>query len=164
MTLDRWIALAFIAFCCVYGYAAFFTMDQSLPRILQRNPVWPSTFPKMLAVAGIIVGLIVLFTAKSKAGQQTEKTDGVMDITRLGEYRIGQALALVALMLAYALALRPLGFLGSTVLFLVLGAMILGERRLQVLVPVAVLAAGSIWYLVQEVLGIFLRPWPAFLL
>jgi putative tricarboxylic transport membrane protein len=164
MTLDRWIALAFIAFCCVYGYAAFFTMDHLLPPILQRNPVWPSTFPKILSVAGIIVGLIVLFTAKSKAEQQTGKADGVMDITRLGDYHIGQALALVGLMLAYALTLRPLGFLGSTILFLVLGAMILGERKLHVLVPVAVLAAGSIWYLVQEVLGIFLRPWPAFLL
>jgi putative tricarboxylic transport membrane protein len=28
------------------------------------------------------------------------------------------------------------------------------------LIPVAVIAAGSMWYLVQEVLGIFLRPWP----
>ena len=80
-------------------------MDQSLPRILQRNPVWPSTFPKILAVAGIIVGLIVLFTAKPKAAQQTQKTDGVMDITRLGEYHIVQALALVGLMIATALTL-----------------------------------------------------------
>jgi putative tricarboxylic transport membrane protein len=29
---------------------------------------------------------------------------------------------------------------------------------------VAAIAAGTIWYLVQEVLGIFLRPWPAFLM
>ena len=41
--------------------------------------------------------------------------------------------------------------------------MILGERRYALLVPVAVLAAFLIWYLVQEVLGIFLRPWPWFI-
>lgn len=61
MALDRWIALVFVAFCCVYGYAAFFTMDQLLPPFMQRNPVWPSTFPKILSVFGVIVGLVVLF-------------------------------------------------------------------------------------------------------
>ena len=58
MALDRWIALIFVTFCGVYGYAAFFTMDQLLPPFMQRNPVWPSTFPKVLSVLGIIVGLI----------------------------------------------------------------------------------------------------------
>ena len=163
MALDRWIALAFVALCCVYGYAAFFTMDDSLPPILRRNPVWPSTFPKILAVAGIVVGLVVLFSPRGPAKAGTGKGDAAIDLSRLGDYHVGQALALVALMAAYALALRPLGFLGSTVLFLVLGATILGERRFLVLIPVACLAAGSIWYLVQEVLGIFLRPWPTFL-
>ncbi|MBF9046955.1 tripartite tricarboxylate transporter TctB family protein [Rhodobacterales bacterium LSUCC0031] len=164
MALDRWIALAFITLCCVYGYAAFFTMDDSLPPILRRNPIWPSTFPKMLAVAGIIVGLMVLFGPKTrKADNPAKAADGTMDITKLREYQIVPALALVVLMLAYAMTLRPLGFLGSTTLFLMLGAMILGERKLYVLIPIAGLAAWSIWYLVQEVLGIFLRPWPAFM-
>ncbi len=159
MALDRWIALAFIAFCCVYGYAAFFTMDQSLPPILRRNPIWPSTFPKILAVLGIIVGLVVLFTPTLPKDGAKPK-DGAIDLTRLGDYHVGQALTLLALMVVYALTLRPLGFLGSTVGFLVIGALILGERKLHVLIPVAIIAAGSIWYLVQEVLGIFLRPLP----
>ncbi|EDQ32899.1 hypothetical protein HPDFL43_08119 [Hoeflea phototrophica DFL-43] len=159
MALDRWIALAFVALCCVYGYAAFFTMDDQLPRILQRNPVWPSTFPKMLTFLGLVVGLIVLFTPKPNAEGKPAK-DGAIDLTRLGDYHIGQAIGLLVLMVAYALTLRPLGFLGSTVGFLVLGAALLGERRFHILIPVALIATGSIWYLVQEVLGIFLRPWP----
>jgi putative tricarboxylic transport membrane protein len=163
MALDRWIALAFIALCCVFGYAAFFTMDDQLPPILRRNPVWPSTFPKILSVVGVIVGLIVLFTPKPELKDKAPK-DGAIDLKRLGDYQIGQALGLLALMVAYALTLRPLGFLGSTIGFLVLGAVILGERRFHVLIPVAVIAAGSIWYLVQEVLGIFLRPWPGILM
>lgn len=161
MALDRWIALAFIALCCVYGYAAFFTMDDMLPPILQRNPVWPSTFPKILTVLGIIVGLTVLFTRKP-AEKDAEVKDGTIDISRLGDYHVGQAVALLALMVLYALTLRPLGFVGSTVGFLVLGAVLLGERRFHILIPVAAVAVGSIWYLVQEVLGIFLRPWPGF--
>jgi putative tricarboxylic transport membrane protein len=163
MALDRWIALAFIALCCVYGYAAFFTMDDSLPPILRRNPVWPSTFPKVLTVLGIVVGMIVLFTRKPATGEGEAKPDGTIDLSRLGDYHVGQAIALVVLMLGYAIMLRPVGFLGATMLFLILGAVILGERKIHILVPVAAIAAGSIWYLVQEVLGIFLRPWPAFL-
>lgn len=164
MALDRWVALAFITLCCVYGYAAFFTMDDSLPPILRRNPIWPSTFPKMLTVAGILVGMMVLFAPKSaKTAKPTDKVDGTMDLSRWRDYQIIPALALVALMVAYAMTLRPLGFLGSTTLFLMLGAMILGERKLHILIPVSACAAWSIWYLVQEVLGIFLRPWPAFI-
>ena len=161
MALDRWVALAFVALCCVYGYAAFFTMDDLLPPILQRNPVWPSTFPKILTVLGLVVGLIVLFTPKAPGNGAR---DGTIDLSRLGDYHVGQAIALLVLMVIYALTLRPLGFVGATIGFLVIGSLLLGERRFHILIPVAVIAAGSIWYLVQEVLGIFLRPWPGFLM
>ena len=107
---------------------------------------------------GLIVGFIILFGPKSKT-IETKKA-GAIDLSRLGDYYVGQALALIALMVAYALVLRPLGFVGSTIGFLVFGSLILGERRFHILIPVAVIAAGSMWYLVQEVLGIFLRPWP----
>ena len=66
-------------------------------------------------------------------------------------------------MVLYALALRPVGFLASTVLFLAGGSFILGERRYRVMIPIALIGALSIWYLVQEMLGIFLRPWPWFI-
>ena len=161
MALDRWVALAFVALCCAYGYAAFFTMDDLLPPILQRNPVWPSTFPKILTVLGLVVGLIVLFTPKAPGNGAR---DGTIDLSRLGDYHVGQAIALLVLMVIYALTLRPLGFVGATIGFLVIGSLLLGERRFHILIPVAVIAAGSVWYLVQEVLGIFLRPWPGFLM
>lgn len=163
MALDRWIALVFIAFCCVYGYAAFFTMDQLLPPFMQRNPVWPSTFPKILAVSGALVGLIVLLGVERPEATAKEPDPTDINIANLREYKLGQAFFLLALMIAYALLLRPLGFLAATTLFLVLGAAVLGERKWHVMVPVGVLAAGGVWYLVQEVLGIFLRPWPGFL-
>ncbi|MEL7300340.1 MAG: tripartite tricarboxylate transporter TctB family protein [Pseudomonadota bacterium] len=162
MALDRWIALLFVAFCCVYGYAAFFTMDGLLPPFMQRNPVWPSTFPKMLAVAGCLIGLIVLLGLEKPT---EEKTPGATDINiaRLGEYKVGQAVLLLSLMVAYALFLRPAGFLLATTSFLVAGSFVLGERKFHVMIPVALLATVGVWYLVQEVLGIFLRPFPFFL-
>jgi len=163
MALDRWIALIFVAFCCVYGCAAFFTMDQLLPPFMQRNPVWPSTFPKILAVLGVVVGLVVAFGIEKpgKGGKDPSAAD--IDYRRLTDYRLGQALSLLGTMVAYALLLRPVGFLIATTLFLICGSAILGERKWRVMVPVALLAAGGVWYLVQQTLGIFLRPFPAFM-
>ena len=39
MALDRWIALIILGITLTYGYAAFFTMDHSLPPFMQRNPI-----------------------------------------------------------------------------------------------------------------------------
>jgi putative tricarboxylic transport membrane protein len=128
MALDRWIALVFIAFVRLYGYLAFFTMDQLLPPFMQRNPVWPSTFPKVLSVLGIIVGLIVLFGLEG-ATEESEPSATDINYRRLHDYKIGQALMLLALMVAYALMLRPAGFLMSTTVFLMGGSAILGERK-----------------------------------
>jgi len=157
MTLDRWIAAIFLVTCIVYGYTAWFAMDASLPPFMRRNPVWPSTFPKILSVLGIICALWVLLTSKDAPIKQDE-----IDHRRLGEYKFGQALMLIGLMIAYAFALYPVGFIASTIIFLTAGAVILGERKLPIALLVSAIAAFSIWYLVQVVLGIFLRPWPWF--
>lgn len=158
MALERWVALLFVLICLVYGYTAFFTMDELLPAFMQRNPVLPSTFPKLLSIAGVVCGLIVLLGLE-KPDPDGEKPSEI-DYRRLTEYHLGKALMMLGLMVLYALALSPVGFLLSTFAFLTLGAVVLGERRFLVLVPVAVLATGGVWYLVQEVLGIFLSPLP----
>lgn len=160
MALDRWIALIILGIALAYGYGAFFTMDQLLPPFMQRNPIWPSTFPKVLAVLAVLTSLVIVLGLEKPSGEA--KTADI-DYRRLGDYHIGQAAALLGLMVAYALLLRPAGFLLSTVGFLSLGGMILGERKLYVLIPVAALATGVVWYLVEGVLGIFLRPLPFFL-
>jgi putative tricarboxylic transport membrane protein len=66
-------------------------------------------------------------------------------------------------MVAYAILLRPVGFLLATSGFLIGGSVILGERRWVVMIVVSAIATVGIWYLVQEVLGIFLRPLPFFM-
>ena len=157
MALDRWIALCLLGLCILYGYTAWFTMDASLAPFMRRNPIWPSTFPKVLSVLGISASFIILIGL-----EKGEEKIGEIDHCRLGDYFLGQALVLLGLMVVYALCLRPLGFLFSTSAFLIVGSFILGERKLHVMIPVAFIATGAVWYLVQEVLGIFLRPLPIF--
>ena len=157
MALDRWIALIVLLICLAYGYTAFFTMDEGLPPFMRRSPIWPSTFPKVLAVlTGVTALLIVLGVEKSDGSIK----DGGINYRRLGDYKIGQAAGLLALMVAYALLLRPRGFLLSTTGFLFLSSAVLGERKWIRLLIISALASGFVWYLVQVVLGIFLRPLP----
>ena len=158
MALDRWVALVLLGICLVYGYTAWFTMDGALPPIMKRLAVWPSSFPKVLSIAGIILSLIVVLGI-----EKGELKVGDIDYRRLHEYKLGQALALLGLMVAYAILLRPAGFLLATSGFLIGGSVILGERRWIVMIVVSAIATFGIWYLVQEVLGIFLRPLPFFM-
>lgn len=158
MALDRWVALVLLGICLTYGYTAWFMMDGALPPIMKRLAVWPSSFPKVLSVAGIILSLIVVLGI-----EKGEVKVGDIDYRRLHEYKLGKALALLGLMVAYAIFLRPAGFLLATSGFLIGGSVILGERRWVVMIVVSAIATFGIWYLVQEVLGIFLRPLPFFM-
>ena len=156
MALDRWIALVLLGICLTYGYAAWFTMDDGLAPFMKRNPIWPSTFPKVLSVLGILATLFILSGVEKGAEKDAE-----IDYRRLGDYHLGQALLLLGLMVVYALCLRPVGFLISTAAFLILGSFILGERKWHIMLPVALVATLTVWFLVQEVLGIYMRPLPA---
>ena len=158
MALDRWIALVILGICLIYGYTAWFTMDDSLAPFMRRNPIWPSTFPKVLSILGIIASMIILLGLEKGEQKQSD-----IDYRRLGDYNLVQALLLLGLMVAYALCLRPLGFIISTAAFLILGSVILGERNWRMMFLVTFIATLSVWYLVQQVLGIYLRPFPGFL-
>jgi len=158
MALDRWIGLILLGLFLAYGYAAWFTMDAGLAPFMKRNPIWPSTFPKVLSILGILCALIIL-----SGIEKGEAKIGDIDYRRLGDYHLGPALMLLGLMAAYALLLRPAGFLFSTSAFLIAGSVILGERRWFLMIIVAAIATGVVWYLVQVVLGIYLRPLPGFL-
>ncbi len=155
MALDRWVALILLGVCLIYGYTAWFTMDAQLAPFMQRNPIWPSTFPKVLSILGVVASLIILLGL-----EKSEEKIGDIDYRRLGEYHLGQALLLLGLMVVYALSLRPVGFLISPSGFLILGSFILGERKWHIMVLIAAVATIFVWYLVQEVLGIYMRPLP----
>ena len=158
MALDRWIALILLGICLAYGYTAWFTMDAGLAPFMKRNPIWPSTFPKVLSILGIFACLVILSGVEGAQSKEAE-----IDYRRLHEYKLGQALLLLALMVAYALCLRPAGFLISTTSFLFFGAFVLGERKWLLMAVISFSAALVVWSLVQQVLGIYMRPLPAFI-
>ena len=161
MTLERAIAGLFLLLCLIYGYTAFVSMEAGLLPFELNMTFLPNTMPKWLSVLGAIVALVVVIQTGPKPNTEIDASE--IDYRNLRQYKLGQALILLGLMVAYALLLRPIGFLTATTLFLAGGSVILGERKFKMLIPIAVSTAFLIWYLVQEVLGIFLRPWPWFI-
>jgi putative tricarboxylic transport membrane protein len=156
MALDKWIAVIFLTVAVAYGYSAY--TYPLLP--FELNMVFlPNTLPMALSVIAIILSLIVILAPKPVGVEGSDE----INLSTLRGYKLGQAFMLVAAMVVYALALRPIGFLTGTVVFLVATGWILGERRLHIMIPVALLGAGVVWFLVQQALGIFLRPLPWFL-
>lgn len=159
MALDKWIALIFLAITLAYGYASY--TYQLLP--FERNMSFlPTTMPLALSGLGILLSLIILLGPKKTADADGDVL-GDINLEQIREYKIGQALGLIAAMIVYALALRPVGFIPATILFLVGTGWILGERKLHIMIFAAAVGSTGIWYLVQEALGIFLKPLPAFL-
>ena len=157
MALDRWIALLFLIVSIAYGYAAF---EYPLLPFERNMPFLPNTMPKALAVIAALISLFIMLSPRPR-GADDEL--GKLSMETVRGFKLGQAFGLVAAMVLYAVLLRPIGFLAATSLFIIGSSMVLGERKLHLLVPIALVAAVGVWYLVQETLGIFLRPWPAFL-
>ena len=146
-----------LGICLVYGYTAWFTMDANLAPFMRRNPVWPSSFPKVLSTVSILVLFFILLGV-----ERSEQKEKDIDYRRLHEYHLGQAMVILGLMITYALCLRPFGFLFSTTAFLIAGSFILGERKWHIMVPVSLTTTVLVWYLIQQILGIYLRPLPGF--
>ena len=59
-------------------------MDYLLPPILQRNPVWPSTFPKILSVMGLIACALVFLNIEKSEKQVGDD----LDISNWRAYKI----------------------------------------------------------------------------
>lgn len=158
MTLERGIAVLFLAFCLAYGYTAFVTMQNNLLPFELNMSFLPNTMPKALSIAGAICALFVIIGGRAPGDERKPiLAEG------LNWRNTAQAVGLLAFMVAYALLLRPLGFIAATSLFLIASALLLGERRIVTLVAISVIAAFAVWYLVEEMLDIVLRPWPWFL-
>ena len=61
-------------------------------------------------------------------------------------------------MVFYGFTIRYLGFLISTTIFLVGGFAVLGERRIKVLLGASIPVVFIFWYLLTQLMGIYLAP------
>ena len=148
LTKDRIGALLLLAFSLVYGY-----LSQSI-RLLpfQQNVAFHArTMPEILTVLAVVLALLLLLMPPSQ-----EKLS-------LSGLKLGKGLLFLVLMSIYGLTLRPLGFIISTSLFLIIGYALLGERRPLPLLLASVPLVVVFWLLMTKGLDVFIEPWPNWL-
>ena len=118
----------------------------------EYETVTSATLPKVYAAFGIIVCLLSIGATLLKP---TEKTDAD-DV--LEKSNVLRTLGLLILMVVYSAMLEPIGFLISTSAFLLIGFFVMGERRKKILLLASIPVAVVFWFLMTQVLGIYLVP------
>ena len=72
-------------------------------------------------------------------------------------------LVFLILMSAYGFAIRPVGFVLATIVFLYTGFWLLGERNWIKNLMIAVPLVAIFWWMMVELLGVYLPALPEFL-
>jgi len=151
MTLckDHIGGLVFLSLSVTYGYYA--TQIPLLPGD-EFEPFHAQTIPNALAILGGFLSILLLATTKPSE-EQTLSLRG---------YDFGLVFKLLLLVALFAVALDWVGFLLSTVFFLIGGYWLLGERRVKTLLIASVPFAVFLWFSLTQLLEIYLAPGKAF--
>ena len=152
MTLskDHIGGLVFLGLSAAYGYDA-----GQIPLLPgdEFEPFHAQTVPNALALIGSLLSIALLLTA----------TSSEQDKLKLKGYDFALVGKLLVLVVLFALALEWLGFLIATVFFLIGGYWLLGERRIKTLLIASIPFAAGIWFVLTQLLDIYLAPGQLFM-
>ncbi len=140
--MDRFIAVGLMLFSAIYLYGAW-----KLPRFSMTMAVDAYVFP--IAVGLVMLALSALLFFQSTGEGRPRLFQNLSPAGRTMAILVGWALA-------YALLIRPLGYLLMTTLFIVGASTLLGWRRWGVALGVALAFAGASYYLFTVVLSVTL--------
>ncbi len=151
MTKDKVGALVILILSIVYGAMAF-----NIPEApgIEDSGVTPSSLPMALSATGIIAALLILILPadRHENGEETSLAAAFKGL----DWRCAAFLFL--LMAGYGLILKPLGFLISTILFLFGGFWAMSEHRIKLMLLVSIGVTVGFWFILTQLLGIYLEP------
>ena len=155
MAREKVGALLLLAFSISYGLLAF---KIPLSFLAQQEFFTSRTMPYALAVLGMILSLLILvLPTADPSGKRTlkEETAG-MDWKR--------AILLVVAMIIYGLIMKWLGFILASIIFLIAGFYILGERKFKKMALAAIPLVVLLWFIMSTLLGVYIAPGEIFYL
>ena len=149
MAREKLGALVIMLFSIAYGLMAF-----KIPlSFLAQNEFFTSrTMPYALAVLGIILALMILvMPTVDPAGKKSFQEE-----TRGMDWKT--AILLVIGMIIYGLVMKWLGFMISSILFLLGGFYVLGERRIKRMLLASIPLVILLWFVMSSLLGVYIAP------
>ena len=145
-------ALCLFVLFAAYGLQA--TTIEAFPG-QELEPFKPQTMPLALALAGMVLCVLRVLQLLRVQGEAPSIAFSTYDWKRAGY--------LCLTMLAYELMFVPLGFVLATTIFLVAGFLILGERRVVLLLSLPFVFSLIFYLVMTSGLGLYLSPgtwWP----
>jgi len=149
MVKSRIGALFFLIFSAFYFYKSF---DIHLLKGAYYETMTAQTFPYYLGILGILVSLLLLIFSFIKI----DKED-LLDLEKLRTYDFKKGLYLILAMIFYGYTIRSLGFVISTIIFLILGFRILQEKNWKVILLTSFSISILFWLLLTQLLGIYVE-------
>ncbi|PHR01271.1 MAG: tricarboxylic transport TctB [Sulfitobacter sp.] len=144
---DKAGAFAFLALALAYGLNI-----GDIPMLPgdEDEPFNAKTMPIFLSwMTGIVSFLLLVMPSRNETG-------GEPVIAAFKGLQWRKTFQLLGLMLLYGLALTYLGFIPATILFIASGLWILNERRLKYLIFSSIPLTVAFWYILSQLLGIYL--------
>lgn len=140
------VTLAFLALAAVLLIESF-RDDYHLSRA--SAAMGPAFFPRIVLALILGLGSLVIIDTIRK-GKEAADTSGFWRV-----------IGLVVLTTVYGIAMDWIGFVFASIPYVIATAALLGYRRWEWIVPVAIAYAFAIWFLFQKVLLIILpaSPW-----
>lgn len=149
MAREKVGALIILLFSISYGLLA---TRIPLTFLAQQETFTPRTMPYALAVIGALLSfLIIALPTVDPAGKKSlpEETQG---------FDWSTAILLTAMMLVFGLTMKWLGFILASILFLLAGFWILGERRKRLMLLTAIPLVCVLWVIMSILLGVYIAP------
>ena len=149
MAREKVGALLMLLFSMAYGLLTF---RIPLSFMAQNETFTSRTMPYALAAMGIILSLLILvLPTVDPEGKRTlkEETHGM-------DWR--KAILLVVAMIIYGLVMKWIGFIISSILFLLFGFYILGERRIKRMLLASIPLVTLLWFVMSSLLGVYIAP------
>lgn len=155
MAREKIGALLLLLFSMAYGLLAF---KIPLSFLAKQEFFTSRTMPYSLAVLGIVLSLaILILPTVDPQGKQTLREE-----TRGMEW--SKAVLLIVAMIVYGLTMKWLGFMLASILFLMAGFYVLGERRFKKMALVAIPLVILLWFVMSTLLGVYIAPGEVFYL
>lgn len=146
LTKDRIGGMVFLAFSLAYAYCTSLIPDYPGSEF---EPVTAKTFPYILSILGCIISFCLIIIPNQSSSNHNSQTQPFNWCTTL---------ALLAAMAVYGLILEWLGFIIATILFLITGYRLLGEKRLKILLLASIPVVILFWVLLTQALDVYLAP------
>ena len=149
MAREKVGALVILIFSISYGLLA---TKIPLTFLAKQEVFTPRTIPYALAVIGTILSFLIIIlptTDPTGSNSLSEETKGMDWKT---------AIQLTLLMFTFGLTMKWLGFILASIIFLLIGFWILGERRKKLMFFTAIPLVVVLWCIMSVLLGVYIAP------